>query len=74
MLLISESPCPMPTPGSLFVPVGTLILAPLLLGIVNAFDFPVRQAFVAELVPREDLISAVTLNSSMINSVLSDTW
>ena len=39
-----------------------------LMGVVNAFDFPVRQAFVAELVPREDLISAVTLNSSMINS------
>jgi MFS family permease len=39
-----------------------------LMGIVNAFDFPVRQALVAELVPREDLISAVTLNSSMINS------
>lgn len=39
-----------------------------LLGIVNAFDFPVRQAFVAELVTKEDLMSAVTLNSSMINS------
>jgi MFS family permease len=39
-----------------------------LMGVVNAFDFPVRQAFVAELVPREYLISAVTLNSSMINS------
>ena len=39
-----------------------------LMGVVNAFDFPVRQAFVAELVPKEDLISAVTLNSSMINS------
>jgi MFS family permease len=39
-----------------------------LMGVVNAFDFPVRQAFVAELVPREHLISAVTLNSSMINS------
>jgi MFS family permease len=39
-----------------------------LMGVVNAFDFPIRQAFVAELVPREDLISAVTLNSSMINS------
>lgn len=39
-----------------------------LLGVVNAFDFPVRQAFVAELVSREDLMSAVTLNSSMINS------
>ena len=39
-----------------------------LLGVVNAFDFPVRQAFVAELVPKDDLMSAVTLNSSMINS------
>ena len=39
-----------------------------LMGVVNAFDFPIRQAFVAELVPKEDLISAVTLNSSMINS------
>ncbi len=39
-----------------------------LLGIVNAFEYPVRQAFVAELVNKEDLMSAVTLNSSMINS------
>ena len=39
-----------------------------LMGVVNAFDFPIRQAFVAELVPKEDLTSAVTLNSSMINS------
>lgn len=39
-----------------------------LLGVVNAFDFPVRQAFVSELVTKEDLMSAVTLNSSMINS------
>ena len=39
-----------------------------LLGVMNAFDFPVRQAFVAELVTKEDLMSAVTLNSSMINS------
>lgn len=39
-----------------------------LLGVVNAFEYPVRQAFVAELVSREDLMSAVTLNSSMINS------
>jgi MFS family permease len=39
-----------------------------LLGVVNAFDFPVRQAYVSELVTKEDLMSAVTLNSSMINS------
>jgi MFS family permease len=39
-----------------------------LLGVVNAFDFPARQAFVAELVAKDDLMSAVTLNSSMVNS------
>lgn len=39
-----------------------------LLGVVNAFDFPARQAFVGELVPKDELMSAVTLNSSMVNS------
>jgi MFS family permease len=38
-----------------------------LLGIVNAFDIPARQAFVADLVGREDLVNAIALNSSMIN-------
>src|SRR5438093_6941615 len=39
-----------------------------LLGVVNAFDYPVRQAFVAELLTRQDLIIAVTLNSPLINT------
>jgi MFS family permease len=39
-----------------------------LLGLVNAFDIPTRQAFVVELVGREDLINAIALNSSMFNS------
>ena len=43
-----------------------MILATLL-GVVSAFDIPVRQAFVAEMVGREDLISAIALNSSMMN-------
>ena len=38
-----------------------------LLGIVNAFDIPARQAFVADLVGRDDLVNAIALNSSMIN-------
>jgi MFS family permease len=38
-----------------------------LLGVVNAFDIPTRQAFVADLVDREDLVNAIALNSSMIN-------
>lgn len=37
------------------------------LGVVNAFDIPSRQAFVADLVSREDLVNAIALNSSMIN-------
>src|SRR5436309_8297814 len=49
-----------------------MVLA-VLLGIVNAFDIPVRQSFVVEMVGSEDLINASALNSSMLNaaSVLS---
>jgi MFS family permease len=39
-----------------------------LLGVGNAFEFPARQAFVADLVPKDELMSAVTLNSSVINT------
>ena len=38
-----------------------------LMGIVNAFDIPARQAFLAEMVGREDLMNAIALNSSMFN-------
>src|SRR5690349_6490798 len=38
-----------------------------LLGVVNAFDIPARQAFVVDMVGREDLINAIALNSSMVN-------
>ncbi|HWW59936.1 MAG TPA: MFS transporter [Thermoanaerobaculia bacterium] len=38
-----------------------------LLGTINAFDIPTRQAFLVELVDREDLINAIALNSSMFN-------
>jgi MFS family permease len=36
-------------------------------GMANAFDIPARQAFVADMVGREDLINAIALNSSMFN-------
>ena len=39
----------------------------ILLGVVNAFDMPARQAFVVELVEREDLMNAIALNSSIFN-------
>ena len=38
-----------------------------LLGAVNSVDIPTRQAFVIELVGRDDLINAIALNSSMFN-------
>jgi MFS family permease len=38
-----------------------------LLGLNNAFDIPARQAFVADMVGREDLLNAIALNSSMVN-------
>jgi MFS family permease len=38
------------------------------LGIANAFDAPARQAFVSEMVPREDLTNAIALNSSIFHS------
>ena len=38
------------------------------LGIVNAFDIPTRQAFMVELVGKEDLMNAIALNSSMFNA------
>ena len=38
-----------------------------LLGVVNAFDIPGRQAFIVEMVGKEDLMNAIALNSSMFN-------
>jgi MFS family permease len=37
------------------------------LGFMNAFDGPARQAFVVEMVGREDLTNAIALNSMMFN-------
>ena len=36
-------------------------------GVASAIEMPVRQAFVAELVPREDLVNAIALTSSSFN-------
>jgi MFS family permease len=43
-------------------------LLALLLGIVNAFDNPTRQAFVSELVGKNYLQNAIALNSSLFNT------
>ena len=38
------------------------------LGTVNAFDTPARQAFIVELVGKDDLMNAIALNSSVFNA------
>jgi len=45
-----------------------IILLAFGLGVANAFDAPARQAFVLEMVGREDLTNAIALNSAMFNS------
>lgn len=49
------------------IQVWHILVLSVLLGVVNAFDIPVRQSFIAEMVDREDLINAIALNSSMMN-------
>ncbi|HTZ32822.1 MAG TPA: MFS transporter [Methylomirabilota bacterium] len=44
-----------------------LILIAFLVGVVNAFDVPIRQAFFVQMVGREDLPNAIALNSSIFN-------
>jgi MFS family permease len=39
-----------------------------LLGVVQAFDTPARQAFLVEMVGKEDLMNSIALNSSVFNA------
>ena len=50
------------------VTVWQVMALAVMFGIVNAFDIPARQAFIAELVGRDDLMNAIALNSSMFNA------
>jgi MFS family permease len=49
------------------ITVPEIFVLAILRGIVNAFDIPGRQAFLVEMVGKEDLINAIALNSSMFN-------
>jgi MFS family permease len=42
-------------------------LVALIVGVNNSFDMPSRQAFVSEMVGREDLANAIALNSTLFN-------
>jgi len=50
------------------IKVWEIVTLSALLGCVNAFDIPARQTFLMDMVGREDLVSAIGLNSSMFNS------
>ncbi|CCO07520.1 MFS transporter [Desulforamulus hydrothermalis] len=45
-----------------------ILLISSLMGILHALDIPTRQAFLVEMVGREDLSNAIALNSSMFNA------
>lgn len=49
------------------VTLGWVVLLSLMLGLVQAFDNPARQAFVREMVPGRLVRNAVTLNSVVVN-------
>src|SRR5271156_283902 len=49
------------------VQVWHVVVLATLLGVVNAFDIPGRQAFLVDMVGKDDLMNAIALNSSMFN-------
>jgi len=49
------------------VTVGEIIVLALTLGLVNAFDIPARQSMTLDMVGKEDLRHAISLNSMMFN-------
>jgi MFS family permease len=51
------------------VRIGHVMALAAFLGVINAFDTPIRQAFTAEMIEKkEDLGNAIALNSAMFNS------
>jgi MFS family permease len=45
-----------------------VVVAALAVGTINLFDVPARQAFVIEMVGKQDLVNAIALNSSVFNA------
>ena len=50
------------------VAVWQVLLLATILGIASAFDIPMRQAFLVEMVGKDDLMNAIALNSSLFNA------
>jgi MFS family permease len=49
------------------VTTGSVMALAAFLGIVSAFDIPTRQAFIVEMVGKDDLMNAIALNTSVFN-------
>jgi len=49
------------------VAVWQVLVLATILGIASAFDIPMRQSFLVEMVGKEDLMNAIALNSSVFN-------
>lgn len=54
--------------GTGVVRVWHIMVLACVLGLVNALDMPTRQAFISEMVSREDLMNAISLNSAQFNA------
>lgn len=54
--------------GTHVVQVWHIMILAFCLGIVNSFDIPTRQAFISEMVDRDDLMNAISLNSAQFNA------
>jgi len=50
------------------IAVWHIISLSIFLGVIDAFDMPVRQSFIVEIVETRDLGNAIALNSSIVNS------
>lgn len=49
------------------VTTGSVMVLAAFLGVVSAFDIPTRQAFLVEMVGKDDLMNAIALNTSVFN-------
>jgi MFS family permease len=50
------------------VAVWHILAMALALGVINAFDIPARQSLIIQLASKEDLLSAISLNSAIFNA------
>jgi MFS family permease len=50
------------------ITISQILILGTLIGIISSFDMPGRQAFLVQMVNREDLTNAIALNSSMFNA------